>query len=51
MKLVCYILFLSYIFSLSYITIDNYLFLKKLKKNSLKNNKIIDYDFWGDFYE
>ena len=51
MKYICTGLFLIYIFGLSYITMDNYLTLKKLKKNSLKNNKTIDYDIWSDFYD
>lgn len=40
-----------YIIGLSYITFDNYKTLKKIKNDSLKKNKIIDYDVWGDFYE
>lgn len=35
----------------SYLCLTNYFDLKKIKKESLKNNKIIDYDIWGDLYD
>lgn len=51
MKIIFYTLGSIYFLGLSSLTIKNYLDLKKIKKDSLKESKIIDYTLWGDFYD